>query len=56
MGKDGLIVLLGFLFVLSLMLDWISLRDELEDMRDDDHENTKNDIRRQQDIDDDWTG
>ncbi len=44
MGKDSLIVLLGFLFVLRLMLDWISLRDELEDMRDDDNEEiTKSD-------------
>ena len=44
MGKDSLIVLLGFLFVLRLMLDWISLRDELEDMREDDNEEiTKSD-------------
>lgn len=44
MGKDILIVLLGFLFVLRIMLDWISLRDELEDMRDDDNEEiTKSD-------------
>lgn len=39
--KEGLLILLGFLFVLRMALDWIQFRDELEEMRDESEQETK---------------
>ena len=33
MGKDELIILLGFLLVLKAAIDWIQIRDEIEEMQ-----------------------
>ncbi|MBQ9302047.1 hypothetical protein [Butyrivibrio sp.] len=33
MGKDALIILLGFLLVLKAAIDWIQIRDEIEEMQ-----------------------
>lgn len=39
--KEGLFILLGFLFVLKMAIDWIQFRDELEEMRDESEQETK---------------
>lgn len=33
MGKEGLLILLGILFLLSAGLDWIEFKEDLRDMR-----------------------
>ena len=39
--KEGLFILLGFLFVLKMAIDWIQFRDELEEMHDESEQETK---------------
>lgn len=39
--KEGLLILLGFLFVLAAAIDWIQFQDELEEMRDESEQETK---------------
>ena len=39
--KEGLFISLGFLFVLKMAIDWIQFRDELEEMRDESEQETK---------------
>lgn len=39
--KEGLFILLGFLFVLKMAIDWIQFRDELEDMHDESEQETE---------------
>lgn len=39
--KEGLFILLGFLFVLKMAIDWIQFRDELEEMHDESEQETE---------------
>lgn len=39
--KEGLFILLGFLFVLKMAIDWIQFRDELEEMHDETEQETE---------------
>ena len=39
--KEGLFILLGFLFVLKMAIEWIQLRDELEEMHDESEQETE---------------
>ena len=39
--KERLFILLGFLFVLKMAIDWIQFRDELEEMHDESEQETE---------------
>lgn len=39
--KEGPFILLGFLFVLKMAIDWIQFRDELEEMHDESEQETE---------------